>query len=204
MREISLEFKGLKNGLYAICRGIGSFEEFLETMEEKLSNAGDFFSGAYLAGVYGLTLDQIEEDILEEILESKYGIKVKRPLSGKETPSQSDTAGDMPTRFVHSTLRSGQKVSYGGNVVILGDINAGAEVEAGGCIVVMGSLRGNAKAGAPDNHEASISAISLQPTRLKIGKIAARWPDQKRHAGQPETAYIQKGKMYVKPIFDIR
>ena len=132
-----MEFKGLKQGLYAVYKGSGSFESFLEALEAKLESAGGFFAGANLAGIYGIELDDIEEDILAGILEKRYDIKMKRPLSSKEAPSQPNSSEGIATKFVYSTLRSGQKVSFEGNVVVLGDVNAGAEVEAGGSIVVM-------------------------------------------------------------------
>jgi septum site-determining protein MinC len=204
MQRKSLEFKGLKEGLYAIYKGAAGFENFLQALEERLEGTGDFFDGACLAGVYGIALNEIEEDILGEILKGRYRMGIRIPLLSKKSLSQHDITGDMGTRFVHATLRSGQRVIYRGNVVILGDVNAGAEVEAGGNIVVMGSLRGTARAGVPDSHEASISAISLQPTQLKIGKIAVRWPDEERHTDEPEIAYVEQDKMYVKPISDIR
>lgn len=199
-----MEFKGLKKGLYAVYKGAGSFEDFLEALEIKLNGSGDFFTGAYVAGVYGIGLDDIEEDILAKVLEDKYGIKTKRPLSRKSRSLGKDSGGEMATRFVYSTLRSGQKVSYEGNVVVLGDVNAGAEVEAGGNIVVMGTLRGNARAGMPDNHGASVTAILLKPTQLRIGGIAVRWPDEERHIDEPEMAYVEQGKMYVRSVYDVK
>lgn len=197
-----MEFKGLKQGLYAVYKGPTSLEDFLKALEAKLESAGNFFEGAHLAGVYGIELDDIEEDILAETLQNRYGIKMKRPLSSKDSPSRPEINGDMVTRFVYSTLRSGQRVCYGGNVVVLGDVNAGAEIEAGGSIVVMGALRGSAKAGVPDNHDASVSAILLRPIQLRIGGIAVRWPDEEAYGNEPEMAYIEQGRMYVRPIYD--
>lgn len=201
MQEGGLEFKGLKEGLYAVYKGTGGFEDFLAVLEDKLNNSGKFFAGAHLAGVYGIDLDDIERDILIQILGGKYGIKMKQPFPSKKTPSWIDCRDeDGDTSFVYSTLRSGQRVASGGNVVVLGDVNAGAEVEAGGNIVVMGTLRGSARAGMPDNYRASVSAIILHPTQLRIGGITVRWPDEKRHVDEPEIAYIEDGKMYVRPV----
>jgi septum site-determining protein MinC len=202
MQEVSLEFKGLKQGLYAVYKGPTTFEDFLGALEAKLERAGSFFEGAHLAGVYGIELDDIEEDILAETLQNRYGISIKRPLSSKDSPSPPEVNGDRVTKFVYSTLRSGQRVCYEGNVVVLGDVNAGAEIEAGGSIVVMGALRGSARAGVPDNHDASVSAILLRPIQLRIGEIAVRWPDEKTYSSEPEMAYIEQGRMYVRPIYD--
>ena len=51
------------------------------------------------------------------------------------------------TKFVYSTIRSGMKIQYNGNLVIIGDVNPGAEVIATGNIIVMGALRGIAHGG---------------------------------------------------------
>jgi septum site-determining protein MinC len=204
MQRNILEFKGLKKGLYAIYKGADRFEDFLQALEGKLDGAGDFFAGACMAGVYGIELSEIEEDILGDLLKGRYKMEIKVPLLNKDTVSRSGIIADFGTRFVKSTLRSGQSVSCEGNVVVLGDVNAGAEVEAGGSIVVMGSLRGTARAGVPDRNEAIISAISLQPTQLKIGKVVVRWPDEERYADEPEIAYVQQDVMYVRPLSDIK
>ncbi|HQA48472.1 MAG TPA: hypothetical protein PK985_08080, partial [Bacillota bacterium] len=99
MQEVSLEFKGLKQGLYAVYKGPTNFEDFLGALEAKLESAGSFFEGAYLAGVYGIELDDIEEDILAETLQNRYCIKMKRPLSSKESPSRPEANGDRVTKF---------------------------------------------------------------------------------------------------------
>ncbi len=206
MQETSLEFKGLKRGLYAVYKGSGNFETFLKALEAKLDNSGGFFAGAVLAGIYGIELDDIEEEILVRTLGERYDMKMKRPITGgiaRNRPGDNSGSG-RDTRFVYSTLRSGQRVSSKGNVIVLGDVNAGAEVEAGGNIVVMGSLRGSAWAGAPDNYETLISAVVLKPTQLRIGGIAVRWPDGERPVEEPEMAYVEKGKVYVRSIYGIK
>jgi septum site-determining protein MinC len=201
MQDSTLEFKGRKEGLFAVARGFNDFESFIEEMENKLSIAGDFFIGACLAGVYGISINKDEEDILRKILKDKYQINTRTPLIRRKSGGAEVDTEEVPTRFVRSTVRSGQKVSYNGNIVVLGDVNAGAEVEAGGNIVVMGVLRGVARAGIYGNNKAFIAAVSLQPTQLKIGEIAVRWPENQDLASGPETAYVEDGRVYVKPIF---
>ena len=60
---------------------------------------------------------------------------------------------EEPTLYLRRTLRSGQRVDYQGNVVIMGDVNAGAMVTCTGDIIVLGALRGLAHAGAEGNEE---------------------------------------------------
>ncbi len=43
---------------------------------------------------------------------------------------------------IRKNVRSGQKISYDGTLLIFGDVNAGAELVATGHIIVLGTLRG--------------------------------------------------------------
>jgi len=75
------------------------------------------------------------------------------------------------TKFVRTSLRSGQKLEFEGSLVILGDVNAGAEVIAEDNIVVLGALRGLAHAGARGNKEAIIACGVLDAPQLRIANI---------------------------------
>ncbi len=104
-----------------------------------------------------------------------------------------------PTLLVRRTLRSGQRVRFTGNVVVLGDVNPGAEIRAGGDIVVMGWLRGLAHAGANGDDGAKVSAFRLDPTQLRIGPHIGRAPD---HADAlmpdiPEIAEVRDGHLVI-------
>lgn len=75
------------------------------------------------------------------------------------------------TKFVKSSLRSGQKAEFEGSIVVLGDVNGGAEVIAGENVVVLGCIRGMVHAGAKGNKEAIISAGSIEATQIRISNI---------------------------------
>ncbi len=72
------------------------------------------------------------------------------------------------TRYIQSSLRSGQREEFSGSLVIIGDVNAGAEVFAGGNITILGTLRGLAHAGANGNTKAIISANEVEGTQIRI------------------------------------
>ena len=88
-----------------------------------------------------------------------------------------DKLSKKPTIMVQRTLRSGQNLNYDGNVVIMGDVNPGAEVVASGHVLVMGSLRGLVHAGATGEEEATVTALCLAPTQLRIAAHITRPPD---------------------------
>lgn len=76
--------------------------------------------------------------------------------------------------------------------MVLGDVNPGAEIVAGGHVVVMGALRGVVHAGVFGDERATITAINLNPTQLRICNHITRPPDgENLRADQPETAKIK-------------
>ena len=78
---------------------------------------------------------------------------------------------------VRKNIRSGQKISYDGTLIIFGDVNAGAELEAAGHILVLGALRGVAHAGCKGDKKAVIYANQLRSVQLRIADLIARAPD---------------------------
>lgn len=109
-------------------------------------------------------------------------------------------ASERETLLVRRTLRSGQRVRFPGNVVVLGDVNPGAEIVAGGDVVVMGWLRGVAHAGAGGDPDAAICAFRLAPSQLRIAGLVARAPDGRRPPpDRPEVARVEEGMVTVAP-----
>ncbi len=83
-------------------------------------------------------------------------------------PEPSREMHEEPTLYLRRNLRSGQKVMFAGTVVLMGDVNPGAEIEAEGDIIVLGNLRGTIHAGCTGNSEATVVAIGMRPTQLRI------------------------------------
>src|SRR5579872_2364126 len=109
--------------------------------------------------------------------------------------------------YYKGTLRSGQSLSAFGSIVIVGDVNAGAELIATGDIVVWGTLRGVAHAGAEGDAGASVYALRLEPTQLRISRAIASAPGEHRPGNQtpePEVARIVEGKIAIGPALGVR
>jgi septum site-determining protein MinC len=105
-------------------------------------------------------------------------------------------------KWVKGPLRSGVRIAYNGNVVVLGDVNSGAEIVAGGSIIVWGRLRGVVHAGAQGDETAVICALELSPTQLRIaGEIAVS--PKKQSKSQPEVARLQDGHLTADPWQDL-
>lgn len=111
----------------------------------------------------------------------------------------SQNLAGKPTILYENSLRSGQNISFDGNVVILGDVNAGAEIVAGGHILVMGALRGLVHAGAGGDEEATITALTFAPTQVRIASHITRPPDGSSEGPQrpPEIARIRDDNVVI-------
>ena len=101
----------------------------------------------------------------EESVETSIEPSTSPSQEGVHVPRFDD---EEPTLYLRKTLRSGQKVVFAGNVVLLGDLNPGAAIEADGDIIVMGQLRGTVHAGAEGDLTSTIITSSLRPTQLRI------------------------------------
>ncbi|MDP4180788.1 MAG: septum site-determining protein MinC [Bacillota bacterium] len=220
MEESSVIFKGTVNGLTVILKEDEVFGVIYEQMEKKIASAGKFFKGAILDVRYrGRKLSKDEELKLFELLSNKSGAKIKsfsREAAQKVTVKEEEKTrpnnkieikkfyyfkgiDEGMTKFHKGTLRSGQLLSFDGNVVVLGDVNPGAEIVASGNVVVMGSLRGIVHAGADGNKDAVVVALNLQPTQLRIGEVITRPPDEKEQISSfiPEIAFIKDNTVYI-------
>ena len=109
--------------------------------------------------------------------------------------------GDTQEDLVHKgTIRSGNKISSNGNLIVLGDINPGAFISAKKNIYVWGKLLGVAYAGQDGDDNAAISSLYLNPLQLRINNVIAIGPKEKPIEKYPETAVIEEGSIIIKPL----
>lgn len=130
------------------------------------------------------------------------------PAPEERTPPAMPRAWSLPSGVtqayvVRRTVRSGQRLTCDGSLVVVGDVNPGAELIASGDILVLGTLRGLAHAGARGHEGAVIAALRLQPVQLRIGPYIGRPPDGARgrpEGWQPERAVVRDGAIVVEPL----
>lgn len=110
----------------------------------------------------------------------------------------------LPTLYLQQTLRSGQTMSYDGNIVLIGDANPGSEIIAKGDITVWGVLGGIAHAGARGNDFAKIRALKLNAIQLRVSGYYARRPDsinipfiQRTNEFTPEEARVNNKEIAI-------
>jgi septum site-determining protein MinC len=167
----------------------GSLDLFLQELEDHLIKAHSFFKNAKVSVQTGKRiLTDAEQTKLTQILQN-HGLVLQQFSSLAESPldhevksitrrAKTESSEFIATITIKKTVRSGQKVQFEGNLLIIGDVNPGAEVVASGDIVVLGKLRGIAHAGANGDESAQIFALQLNPVQIRIAGIFTRDSDR--------------------------
>jgi septum site-determining protein MinC len=211
-----VQIKGIRDGLLATFSDAAWEDQHLAlitTIDEKPT----FFQGARLAMDVGnqvLKVNDLVElrDQLSERNVALWAVISESPTTeqtsqllglatriSKPRPEEqrqfADTISDDTALFISKTIRSGMRIEYPGNVVIIGDVNPGAEVIAEGNVVVWGRVRGIIHAGSKGNREAFICALDLSANQLRIAdEVSAMLKPQKDP--RPEIASINnEGKL---------
>ena len=220
----AIEIKGFGNDVFIILSNEASFSDIESDLINRLEKSKSFLAGIEIVLDTKdriLSLEELEK--LRTILSEKFDIKIAfvRANSNEtkeaveqigwkiETLNQESgkMADEEETRtiIIRQTIRSGQKVSYPGNVVIIGDVNPGGEIEAAGDIVVFGKLRGVAHAGINGNNSSEIIALGLAPLQLRIAGIIRRSPDSDSITDHvPEVAKIKDGNIVIENLDKFR
>lgn len=219
-RQHKPQIKGIREGLL-VTVGEGEWADLQTALISQIEERGEFFKGARLALDVGKrTLHAAEMGSLRDKL-SDFNIALWAVLSQSIVTEQtaqvlglatclSTSKGPqalrqlektLPTEeavFLQKTIRSGNRVSSKGHVVVLGDVNPGAEILAGGNVVIWGRLRGSVHAGIEGDEGAEICALDINPTQLRIANYFYIGTRKKKKSG-PETVHIVNGQIVIEP-----
>lgn len=129
-------------------------EEELRNLVEFLKNVNEFI-------FCGLRTN------LKENRELCIKLGIPCDISTLEIEKEKERSESEEIKFYGKTLRSGDKLTSSGDLIIMGDVNPGSEVEAGGNVYVMGNLMGFVRAGIGKG-EAEVRAIFFKAPVLEI------------------------------------
>lgn len=200
----NVTIKGSKNGIIIYINS-NNFKVVKEDIIDKIERGKNFFKGSDIwitNGTANLSYDDLKS--IRDNLKDEYNINANIKTESKEITTKEKVFQGIyegRTKFYKSTIRSGQRVSYNGNIIVIGDINSGAEVIAAGNIIVLGVLRGVAYAGSTGNRKAIVAAYSLRPTQLRIASLITRAPDDEKYndVNIPEVAKIKNETIIIEP-----
>lgn len=174
--------KGTREGLSILIPASLEIHEVIEQLRARLHATQHFFEGAVVNVLAeNRDLQPAEKREIAKAVE-EFGLVMGNNRIYKPEPKAVNAVNENElledTLLIRRTLRSGQRVQYDGNVVVLGDVNPGAEIVCSGDILVLGSLRGVAHAGCNGNVRATVFALRLEPTQLRIANYISRSPDE--------------------------
>ncbi len=218
VKRDGVTFRGTRDGVLVVLDEDVGYEALKQRLVERLEESGTFFQGSrVILDTGSRTFGPAELVDLEEMMSERFGVHLEKVVHGHnaarsaEVERVSAPAAASPakpieegearqTLLIRRTLRSGQRIGYEGNVVVLGDANPGSEIVAAGDIIVVGALRGVAHAGASGNGGAIVAALRLAPTQLRIAGRIAIPPDETANPGRPEMARLSDGGIIVEAM----
>lgn len=215
MSKYAVEFKGTKDGVTIYCMENAAFSDILSDLTERLKQRAAFFGEAFVKIDVGQReLTDEEKEALIDVIAKHSRLHLVGIQGTNERPPAIGSAkrqGEMEdlrldgfkegrSLVIKRTLRSGQYIRFPGTVIVLGDVNPGAEIVADGDIYVFGTLRGIAHAGVAGDRTASVVALRLAPTQLRIADVISRAPDNVALPDQPEYAYINDLRIMIAAI----
>jgi septum site-determining protein MinC len=214
-----VQIKGIRDGLLITLAG-AAWPDLVAAFIDNIESRSDFFRGGRVTldiGSQELRVADLSDlrDRLSERGVSLWAVLSESPVTERtaqnlglatriakprlvEPPAAPQQLPEDAAKWVKGPLRSGVRITYEGNVVVMGDVNSGAEIVAGGSIIVWGRLRGVVHAGAKGDETAVVCALELAPTQLRIaGEIAVS--PKKQAKSQPEVARLQDGNLTAEP-----
>ena len=202
-----MEIKGDRRGLRLIAKHFSSQDEFIQELEATLKEKEGFLGEA------SLLIELPTKELTPEIFTAVSTVFQSFPKLTLRGIQQSDPQGLLsleqhsrdlgaPPKVVRRTIRSGQRLSHPGDLIIVGDVNPGATVTAGGDIMIFGWLRGTVYAGQPNNPSNVVYALRFDPSQVRIAHTMALGNSE--GSGNPEKAVIENGELVVQPWNDVR
>lgn len=233
LRNETIKIRATRHGITIVCDPRASLSDVVSALRARLKTASNFFADATVKVDFGeREVSRLEVEPLRTVLEEEFHLRLSGVVCSQhmllrraakdlgvpvEVEADTVTAPSPPagglnagglngeTLLIRHTCRSGFKVDYPGNVVIVGDVNSGAEVVAEKDIIVVGALRGTAQAGAGGDTSAMILALVLEPKQLRIAGHLALPPSEESHAERSkpvftsEVAYIEGDRIVIEP-----
>ena len=221
----TIKIKGLRDGLL-VSLGAGEWGELQTLLFTQIDERSAFFRGARLALDVGnqplrvAELSKLRDGLSERevslwavVSESPKTVQTaqllglatrisKQRKAEKLPPPVVDAGSDETALWIQRTLRSGTRIEYPGNVVVMGDVNPGAEIAAEGNVLIWGRLRGSVHAGAvfrtgaSQKQDAFVCALTMNPTRLQIASEIAN-PSKDETSKKPIKMFLKDGKFII-------
>ena len=215
MKEAVL-IKSFSNGIALHLDAEMSFEDLLQEIAYKFSEARAFFGKASMA----LSIEERQVTGAEEIriLET---IRQNSDLNiicivGKDEATNKNfiralahmekkLSGGEDGQFMRGSLKNREVLGTENSIIILGDVYPGSAVISAKNIIILGGLYGEAYAGGNGQEGAFVAALEMEPERIKVGDFKYKPATKQSKWGirqkvQPKIAYVKNNKVVFEPL----
>lgn len=195
MKKLSFHAKGTRKSVEIQVK-TEDLNLFFIQFENYLQQNKDFFRN----GNFELIALKEDEQVSEKLnyLQNKYNISIKVIKNKKFDPTLLNSSNF--TNYHLKTVRSGQSITFDGDVVIMGDVNSGGEIIASGNITISGTLRGKAHCGYPDNNLCFIMASKMTNTQIRVGEYIGSVGNQPFFQKEAKIAYLKGDEIKITSI----
>ena len=177
--------KGKKDRLSIHLNNEVDFLALRDSLIDKIREARNFIGNGQMAIEFtNRKLSELEENVLIDLIKVNSDLNITYVFSDSDGEKEKikfvkAITEEGFTKFYRGTLRSGNRLEYDGNIVVIGDVNPGALIRAKGNIIVLGFLNGTVYAGQDGDRDAFVGATHMNPVQLVIGHTIAE-PMQKK------------------------
>ncbi|MGE5371213.1 MAG: septum site-determining protein MinC [Solirubrobacterales bacterium] len=204
----AIDIKGSKNA-YVFNFKEGNLQDYLAFLTERFEkNAAIFAGSAVNFKGDGLKALSVQDMASVQRLCLDHGMVINavppaptvKTAAAKTAPARSAVretadAGDL---ILRRTLRSGQRVTHDGSVVVIGDVHESAEVFAGKDVIVLGTLEGIVHAGCMGDVNSIVFALNLFPRQIRIADKISQPPKDYTRNRVAEFAFIEGDDIFIR------
>ncbi len=208
--------KSFPNGITLLLNNEASFEQILEEISYKFSEARKFFGTASVAlSIEGKAISEAEEIKILEAIKQSSNVNImcivghdeetnKNFIKALQHLEKKLTGGDEG-QFYKGTLKNREVLETENSIVIMGDVYPGSAVISAKNIIILGGLYGEAYAGGNGQGDAYVVALEMEPERLKIGDFKYKNNTKQSRWGirpkvQPKIAHVKNSKIVFDPL----
>lgn len=207
--------KSFQNGITLLLNEEAPFEEVIEEISGKFSEARTFFGSATMAlSIEGRKLTEAEEIRIIDAIRKNSFLNIlcivghdeetnKNFIKALQHVEKRLTGGDEG-QFYKGSLKNRDVLETENSIIILGDVNPACAVISSKNIIILGGLYGEAYAGGNGQENSYIVALEMEPERLKIGDFKYKPTKQSkwgiRPKVQPKIAYVKNEKIVMEPL----
>lgn len=178
----SVVIRGFNQGYEIVINDSADFDQALIELNKRIQELAkdDMGDVEFTIKTRNRFLNNKQMKRVQDILE-KENFKVKEFLSDVVSIEEMNKIIESKqTNIETGIIRSGQKVEYIGDLIVLGAVHKGAVISATGNIFVFGLIEGIVHAGYPNNLNAVIVGDISKSSQIRIADVVAVTSDRKK------------------------